>query len=89
MKLLLRLLTFPVSAPIETALWTAKKIAERAEEIYYDDAPIRAALLELELKLDLDEIDEETFETEEALLLARLKEILAYRAQLQADQYNG
>ncbi len=75
-----RLLTFPVSVPVETALWTARKLAERAEEVYYDDAPVRAALMELELKLDLGEIDEETFEAEEAQLLQRLKEIREYKA---------
>jgi len=75
MTLLLKLLTLPVTGPLEAAWWTAKKIAERAQEVYYDDAPVRAALLELELQLELGEIDEETFEAEETLLLARLKEI--------------
>lgn len=81
MKLLLKVLTLPISVPLETAWWTAQKLAERAEEVYYDDAPIRAALLELELQLELGKIDEETFEAEEALLLARLKEIRAYQLQ--------
>jgi hypothetical protein len=75
-----KVLTFPFSAPVDTALWTARKLAERAEEIYYDDSPVRAALLELEMKLDLGEIDEETFEREETELLQRLKEIRDYKA---------
>jgi hypothetical protein len=75
-----KLLTFPVSLPVDAALWTARKLAERAEEVYYDDAPIRAALLELEMKLDLGEIDEETFEQEETQLLQRLKEVREYKA---------
>jgi hypothetical protein len=61
-------------------MWTARKLAERAEEIYYDDAPVRAALMELEMKLDLGEIDEEAFEREETELLQRLKEIREYKA---------
>ena len=73
-------LTFPVSVPVDAALWTARKLAERAEEVYYDDAPVRAALMELEMKLDLGEIDEETFEQEETQLLQRLKEIREYKA---------
>jgi len=40
----------------------------------------RTALMELEMKLDLGEIDEETFEAEEAQILARLKEIREYKA---------
>ena len=73
-------LTFPVSLPVDAALWTARKLAERAEEVYYDEAPIRAALMELEMKLDLGEIDEESFEEEETMLLQRLKEIREYKA---------
>ena len=75
-----KVLTFPVSLPVDAALWTARKLAERAEEVYYDDAPIRAALMELEMKLDLGEIDEESFEQEETQLLQRLKEIREYKA---------
>ena len=66
---------------MEAAWWTANKLAERAEEVYYDDAPIRAALLDLELRLDLGKIDEEAFEAEEAILLARLMEIREHKLQ--------
>ena len=75
-----KVLTFPVSLPVDAALWTARKLAERAEEVYYDEAPVRAALMELEMKLDLGEIDEELFEQEETQLLQRLKEIREYKA---------
>jgi len=75
-----KVLTFPVSLPVDAALWTARKLAERAEEVYYDEAPVRAALMELEMKLDLGEIDEESFEQEETQLLQRLKEIREYKA---------
>jgi hypothetical protein len=66
---------------LEAAWWTANKLAERAEEVYYDDAPIRAALLNLELRLDLGKIDEEAFEAEDAILLARLMEIREHKLQ--------
>jgi hypothetical protein len=80
MNILARILTFPFTAPIDTAMWTARKLAERAEEVFYDDAPVRAALMELEMKLDLGEIDEAQFEEEETILLERLKEIRDYKA---------
>ena len=88
MGLLLKVLGLPVTGPIDFALWTARKLAERAEDVMYDDAPVRAALMELELKLDLGEIDEDTFEAEETLLLERLNEIREHKAQLakQAQQ---
>jgi len=73
------LLTFPISLPVEGALWTARKLAERVEDVYYDEGPLRSALMELEMKLDMGEIDEETFEAEETLILARIKEIRDYK----------
>jgi len=81
MSLLLKLLTFPISGPLAGAWWTAHKLAERAEEVYYDDAPIKSALMELELRLELGEIDEETFEAEESVLLTRLHEIRLHKFQ--------
>lgn len=81
MNLLLKLLTLPVTGPLDAALWATRTIAERAEDVYYDDMPIREALQELELRLELGEIDEETFEAEEALLLVRLQEIREYKQQ--------
>ncbi len=81
MNILLKLVTLPLTGPLDAAWWTAQKLAERAEEVYYDDAPIRAALLDLELKLELGEIDEEAFEAEETVLLNRLNEIREYKLQ--------
>ena len=81
MNLLLKLLTFPVMGPLDATVWAARKIAERAENVYYDDMPIREALQELELRLDLGEISEEAFEAEEALLLVRLQEVRDYKRQ--------
>ena len=81
MGILVKILTFPFTGPLDAALWTARKIAERAEDVYYDDTPVRSALMELELRFDLGEIDEEDFEEQEAVLLARLKEIREYKAQ--------
>ncbi len=81
MNILLRLLTFPVMGPLDATVWAAQKIAERAENVYYDDMPIRIALQELELRLDLGEMSEEAFEAEEALLLIRLQEVRDYKRQ--------
>ena len=81
MNLLFKLLTLPVTGPLDVALWAARTIAERAEDVYYDEMPIREALLELELRLDLGEIDEETFEAEESLLLVHLQEIREHKRQ--------
>ena len=81
MSLLLKLITLPVTGPLAAAWWTANKLAEHAEEVYYDDEPIKAALMELELRLELGEIDEETFEAEETILLTHLTEIRKHKFQ--------
>ncbi|MGF1454734.1 MAG: gas vesicle protein GvpG [Alphaproteobacteria bacterium] len=75
MGLLTTALTAPVSLPLRSFTWIARKITEAAEAEYYNPAKVQAALRALEDQLDLGFIDEETFEREERLLLDRLKEI--------------
>lgn len=46
-----------------------------AEEQYTDDAPIKERLLELQLKLEAEEITEEEYAEEEASIIRELREI--------------
>jgi hypothetical protein len=71
--MLFRLLTLPITGPIEGVLWIANVIAERADDELYNPEKIRAQLVELELRFDLGEFDEETFYAAEEELLARLR----------------
>lgn len=73
MGLLTSLLTLPVSGPIKGALWVMQQVHEAAEAEYYDPAAIKKALVTLEKQLEAGEIDEETFEQAEDLLLDRLE----------------
>ncbi len=75
MAWLATLLSLPVSAPLRGAVWLVEKIAEQAERQYYDEDRVRAELMELELRHDLGEVDDETFEQAEEDLLVRLTEI--------------
>lgn len=85
MSILLKLLTFPVSVPVDGMLWLAKTIKEQAEAEYYDEGAVRGRLLELELKLDLGEISEEEYEVAEDQLLTLLTEIRERRAAEQGS----
>jgi hypothetical protein len=67
------ILTLPVTGPINTVLWLAETLAERAEDELYSPDKIRAQLTELELRFDMGELDEETFYAAEDALLARLR----------------
>ncbi|NJN16144.1 MAG: gas vesicle protein GvpG [Oscillochloris sp.] len=72
--MLLKLLTFPVTGPINGVLWIAETLLEQAEDELYSPEKIRAKLIELELRFDMGEFDEETFLAAEDELLARLSE---------------
>jgi len=62
MGLLLKILTLPVLGPIEGVIWLAERINEQVNrELYDDDDDVRGKLLELELRFDLGEINEEEY----------------------------
>jgi hypothetical protein len=73
MGILANILTFPVSGPLNTVLWLAETLLEQAENELYSPEQIRRALTELELRLDMGEIDETTYEAAEEQLLERLR----------------
>jgi len=80
---LLKVVTFPVSLPLDGLLWVANRIKEQAEAVYYDEGAVRARLLELELKLDLGEISEEDYQTAEDELIDLLNDIRERREAAQ------
>lgn len=63
----------PAVGPLKGVLWLARIIAEQAERTLYDEGVIRAALFDLEQQLEAGEIDEDAYETQETVLLERLK----------------
>ncbi|WP_030197328.1 gas vesicle protein GvpG [Streptomyces sp. NRRL S-87] len=77
MGLLTGLLGAPL-APVRAAVWVAQQLEEQAARVYYDPAPVRAALADLDRRLRAGEIDEAEFERLEAELLDRLDEIAAF-----------
>ncbi|MFF5970116.1 gas vesicle protein GvpG [Streptomyces sp. NPDC012769] len=81
MGLLSQLLTLP-AAPVRAVVWVAQQAVERAEEQYYDPAPVWRALADLEQSLRAGEIDQETFDLREDELIDRLEEIAEYRNRM-------
>jgi hypothetical protein len=80
-----KILTFPLTGPIDATMWIAEKLLERAEDEMYDEGKVRAKLMELEMLLDLGDISEETYMAGEDELLERLREIRAYKAARAAE----
>lgn len=62
-------------APISGFKFVLRTLARVAEEQYTDDAPLKEALLELQVKLETGEITEEEYVEQEAQILRELREI--------------
>ena len=78
---LFKLLGLPFSLPAAGVKFVFNQLIETAEQELMDDGPVKEALLELQMKLEEGEIDEEEFAEQEAVLFQRLREIRAYREQ--------
>ena len=59
-----------------------KTLRQVAEEQYTDDAPIKERLLELQLKLEAEEITEDEYVKEEAAIIRQLREIQNHKREL-------
>ena len=69
--MLLRLLTFPLTAPVGGIMWIGEQILERANAELDEKENLNKRLLALQLSFDMGDISEEEFEEqEEALLMA-------------------
>jgi len=62
-------------APIKGIIWLGEKIKEVADKELNDEGRIKEKLMELQFKLELDEISEEEYNKQEEELLARLDAI--------------
>jgi hypothetical protein len=78
---LLRLLTLPISAPIAGIRYCLEKVVEVAEREMWDEEPVREQLILVNQAFEEGRIDDATFRTREAELLARLREIKEHRVQ--------
>jgi len=76
---LLKLLTFPVSAPLGGGRWVLQILLDEAERRYYDPAAIQQELAAVERQFRAGEIDEATFDQMEESLLQRMLEARDYR----------
>ena len=82
MSLLGKVLFFPISGPVAGIRWSLNKVVQVAEEELTDDAPVKQDLMELQMKLELGDITDEEYVEQEAALMARLREVRAWRERL-------
>jgi Gas vesicle protein G len=79
MGLLTNLLFFPITGPVAGIKWSLGKVQKVVEEELTDDAPVKQELMELQMRLELGDIDDAEYVEREAALMARLREIRAWR----------
>lgn len=82
MGLLGKLLFFPISGPVAGIRWSLGKVQSVVEEELTDDAPVKQELMELQMQLELGDITDEEYVEREAALMARLREVRAWRERL-------
>lgn len=63
--------------PLQPVLMVADKIDELVRKELYDEDRIKENLMQLQLKLDIDQISQEEYARQEEELLARLNQVLA------------
>src|ERR1051326_418432 len=79
MGLLTNILFFPVSGPVAAIRWSLDKVMGVVEEELTDDAPVKQALMELQMQLELGDITDDEYVEREAQLMVRLREVRAWR----------
>lgn len=77
----LRILAFPVAAPVGGLRFVLEQIRRMAERELYDEDRMREELLLLQLQLEEGEIGEDVFRAREAELMARLREARRRRTE--------
>lgn len=68
--------------PIDGVKFVFRTLAKAAEEQWTDDAPLKEELMELQLKLENEEITENEYVKTEAAILAELREVGRRRRSL-------
>ncbi|MET8536976.1 gas vesicle protein GvpG [Streptomyces sp. NPDC056653] len=84
MGLITQIVTFPL-APVHGTVWVVDQLVLAAEREYYDPAPVRDELAQLEKDLLEGRVSEDTFDRREDELLDRLEQIMAERQRLGLD----
>lgn len=77
-------LFLPITGPFKGLMFVAERITEEAERVWYDEAGIRAALMEIEMRLEDGTITQAEFAQAENQLVERLMEA-ARRREAQAQ----
>ena len=79
MGLLTNILLAPFLGPINGTKWTLDKVERAVREELTDDAAVKNDYMELQMKMELGEIDDEEYVRQEAEIMRRLREVREWR----------
>lgn len=82
MGLLKHVLFWPVTGPIAGIEWSMNQVMKVVEEELTDDSIVKQDFMALQMKLELGEVDDEQYAAEEAVIMARLREVRSWREKL-------
>ena len=86
MGILDKILLAPIRGPIDMVIWLGEKVMEQVDRELYDEDAVRGKLMELELRYDLEEIDEQEYMRGEQELLERLSLIHERRKEQESQR---
>lgn len=89
MSLLTSVLLGPVTLPAKGLIYVFDKIIEQAEQEFNDPAQIRAALINLQQRVDSGHLTLDRYEAAETVLLRRLDAIEERRTASQQKTQSG
>jgi len=69
-------------SPLKLTIWLGKKLRESAYEEMTDESRIHEELLQLQMRYEMEEIDDEKYETEETKLMERLESIRKMKEEM-------
>lgn len=82
MGILKHVLFWPVTGPVGATKWSLNQVMKIVEEELTDDTTVKQDFMALQMKLELGEIDDEEYVAQEAAIMARLREVRAWREKL-------
>jgi hypothetical protein len=80
--LLSTIVFWPVTGPVAGIKWTLGKVQRVVEDELVDDTPVKEALMELQMRLELGDIDDDAYVAEEAALMRQLRDVREWRERL-------
>ena len=82
MGIIKHLLFWPVTGPVAGIRWTLGKVQRVVEEQLVDDTEVKQELMELQMRLELGDIDDDEYVRQETRLMGRLREVREWRERL-------